>query len=446
MIEINIPKNVDFIINRLEEAGYEAYAVGGCVRDSLLGRNPADWDITTSAMPEEVKKLFKITIDTGIQHGTVTVLLDHVGYEVTTYRLDGKYTDHRRPDQVSFTRNLSEDLKRRDFTINAMAYNRSKGLVDLYGGIDDLNKKIIRCVGNPDERFDEDALRIMRAVRFAAQLGFSIDSETKKAVTKHAEELKNVSAERIETELTKLLLSKHPEEVEELYDLGITAVILPEFDECMKTQQNTPYHLYDVGHHIIEVLKNVPATKSLRYAALFHDIGKPEVRTTDENGVDHFKGHNEVSEKMAGKILKRLKMDNATINDVKRIVLWHDYGIYGGIKKNTLRRALNKMGPEYFDSYIIIRKADMAGQSDYKAAEKKERLDEIIKMHDAIVADNDAISLKDLKIGGKDLMDIGVDKGPMIGKILNSLLDCVMDEPGLNEKEKLIEIVKKEWL
>ena len=286
----------------------------------------------------------------------------------------------------------------------------------------------------------------MRAVRFAAQLGFSIDSETKKAVTKHAEELKNVSAERIETELTKLLLSKHPEEVEELYDLGITAVILPEFDECMKTQQNTPYHLYDVGHHIIEVLKNVPATKSLRYAALFHDIGKPEVRTTDENGVDHFKGHNEVSEKMAGKILKRLKMDNATINDVKRIVLWHDYGIYGGIKKNTLRRALNKMGPEYFDSYIIIRKADMAGQSDHKAEEKQQRLDEIIKMHDEIVASEEALSLKDLKIGGKDLMDIGVDKGPMIGKILNSLLDCVMDEPGLNEKEKLIEIVKKEWL
>lgn len=445
MIKIDTPKDVDFIISKLEEAGYEAYAVGGCVRDSILGRNPADWDITTSAMPNEVKKLFKATIDTGIQHGTVTVMLNHVGYEVTTYRIDGEYTDHRRPDQVSFTRNLSEDLKRRDFTINAMAYNNSKGLVDLYGGTEDLRNKIIRCVGDPDERFDEDALRIMRAVRFAAQLGFSIDEATRKAVKSHVKDLKNVSVERIETELTKLLLSDNPEEIEELYDLGISSVILPEFDRCMETEQNTPYHKFDVGHHIIEVLKNVPKTKTLRYAALFHDIGKPEVRTTDEKGVDHFKGHNEVSSKMAEKILRRLKMDNATIQDVCKIVYWHDYGISGDIRKNTLRKALNKMGPEYFDAYIIIRKADMLGQSDYKEKEKEQVLEDIIRMHDEIILSQDALSLKDLKIGGQDLIKLGVKKGPVMGEILKALLERVMDDPELNEREKLVNLVKNEY-
>ena len=232
-IRINLPDDVKYIIEQLTAAGYEAYAVGGCVRDSVLGRTPKDWDITTSAEPLEVKKLFRRTVDTGIKHGTVTVMMKSEGYEVTTYRIDGTYSDHRRPEFVSFTRELSEDLLRRDFTINAMAYNEETGLVDLYDGMGDIERRVIRCVGNPDERFDEDALRIMRAVRFAAQLDYEIEDATKeatrKAATDHAPELSAVSAERIETELTKLIMSDHPEKLMDAYKMGITKVIFPEF-------------------------------------------------------------------------------------------------------------------------------------------------------------------------------------------------------------------------
>jgi len=238
-----MPQNVVDIIERLENAGYEAFAVGGCVRDAALGRIPHDWDITTSALPEEVKALFRRTIDTGIKHGTVTIMIQNEGYEVTTYRIDGKYQDHRRPDSVNFTRSLEEDLKRRDFTINAMAYSESKGLVDLFGGISDLHAHIIRCVGKADDRFNEDALRILRAVRFAAQLGFVIDKETQDAARHHAEDLSAVSAERVEAELTKILLSEHPEEIDEAYSLGITKIILPEYDRMAETPQNNPYHI-----------------------------------------------------------------------------------------------------------------------------------------------------------------------------------------------------------
>ena len=272
-----IPQKVEIIINILEKAGYEAYAVGGCVRDALLGRTPNDWDITTSAKPEQVKALFHRTVDTGIAHGTVTVLLEKEGFEVTTYRVDGEYEDGRHPKEVTFTACLEEDLKRRDFTINAMAYNPRKGLVDLFEGQKDLENKVIRCVGDPLERFTEDALRIMRAVRFSAQLGFSLEEETRKALSVLAPNLKHVSAERIQVELVKLLVSPHPDYLRIAYEAGVTREFLPEFDRCMETPQNTPHHCYNVGEHILHSLLYVRADKVLRLTMLLHDIDKPVV-------------------------------------------------------------------------------------------------------------------------------------------------------------------------
>ena len=317
MIQIEIPEKVNRIISTLAAAGYEAYAVGGCVRDALLGREPADWDITTSASPYQVKALFARTIDTGIQHGTVTVMLGKEGFEVTTYRLDGEYEDCRHPKEVVFTKSLLEDLKRRDFTINAMAYNEERGLVDEFDGVGDLKRGIIRCVGEARERFQEDALRMLRAVRFAAQLGFVLDEQTKQAICELRENLRKVSAERIQTELVKLLVSPHPERLLEAWETGMTAVVLPEFDACMACEQNNPHHSYSVGVHTIKSMGEVEADKVLRLTMLFHDFGKPQAKTSDANGIDHFRGHQQISEELAGGILRRLKFDNETIRQVK---------------------------------------------------------------------------------------------------------------------------------
>ena len=303
-MKIDLPIDVNFIIRKLEEAGFEAYAVGGCVRDRILGKEPNDWDITTSAKPEQVKSLFDHTIDTGIQHGTVTVMINHVGYEVTTYRIDGKYEDGRHPTEVTFTPDLLEDLKRRDFTINAMAYNDSTGLVDAFDGVFDLERGIIRCVGKPEKRFSEDALRMLRAIRFAAQLGFSIDENTMNGVKMLAGTLKRVSAERIQVELVKLLLSDNPDRLRDAYTSGLTAVFLPEFDAMMKTKQNTIHHKYSVGEHTIRVIEGVPADKVLRIAALLHDVAKPVTKWTDEEGVDHFTGHPQAGAEMSKLILR----------------------------------------------------------------------------------------------------------------------------------------------
>ena len=374
-MKIEIQTGAAYILQQLNKHGYEAYIVGGCVRDSLLGKQPNDWDITTSAKPEEVKAIFHRTIDTGIQHGTVTVLVDreilddgsgslasHTDYafEVTTYRVDGVYTDHRRPESVCFTASLEEDLKRRDFTINAMAYNPEQGVIDIFGGQEDLEKGIIRCVGEASERFDEDALRILRAVRFAAQLDFVIEDQTREAMRDQAKFLEDISVERICTELTKMIVSKHPERLEEAYELGLTQMFLPEFDVMMQTPQNNQYHLYDVGHHTLKVMEAVPATTVLRYAALLHDVGKPKCKTTDETGVDHFYGHQELSAKMARTTLRRLKLDNDTIDQVCRLVKNHDYGLSGdGPGMKSFRRFVAQLGAEHFADFLEIRKGDM---------------------------------------------------------------------------------------
>lgn len=277
-MKIQLPDKVHHIITTLQDHGYEAYAVGGCVRDSILGRDPQDWDITTSATPLETKALFERTFDTGIEHGTITVLLEKEGFEVTTYRIDGKYEDSRHPKEVQFTRSLEEDLKRRDFTINAMAYNEEAGLVDIFDGLQDLDQKVIRCVGNAGERFSEDALRILRAVRFSAQLGFDIEEKTREAISDLASNLRNISAERIQVELVKLLVSPYPERIRLAYELGITSVILPEFDVMMVTEQENLHHCYHVGEHTIHTMMNIAPEKVLRLTMLFHDMGKPATK------------------------------------------------------------------------------------------------------------------------------------------------------------------------
>lgn len=442
-MKIQVPEAANYIIETLIQHGYEAYIVGGCVRDSILGKQPQDWDITTSATPEQTKSLFRRTIDTGIEHGTVTVMMDKVGYEVTTYRIDGKYQDHRRPTEVTFTASLSEDLKRRDFTINAMAYNDRQGIIDAFGGLADLRAGIIRCVGVPQERFDEDALRILRAVRFAAQLDFRIEEATKQAIREKAEYLRDISAERIQTELTKLITSEHPERILDAWELGITEIILPEFDRMMETPQNTKYHKYDVGRHTVAVMQNVEAKPVLRWAALLHDAAKPQCRTTDEQGVDHFYGHPKEGSELARRVLRRMKLDNDTIHRVERLVAWHDFGIDGNLTKRSLRRALNQMGPELFEDYAKLRLADMQGQSDYALEQKQRDYAELLKLHQEIVQDGECLSMQDLEINGRDLIRLGISPGPDMGIILKQLLSQVLDEPQLNTREKLEEMVQE---
>lgn len=434
-----IPEKAAQVLKVLHAAGYEAYVVGGCVRDSLLGRDPQDWDITTSARPEQVKALFKRTIDTGIQHGTVTVMLDKEGFEVTTYRIDGKYEDGRHPTEVIFTPSLEEDLKRRDFTINAMAYNDEEGLVDLFGGLKDIDRKVIRCVGNAKARFGEDALRILRAIRFSAQLGYKIEEETREGIRILAPTLEKISAERIRTELVKLLVSDHPDYIRIAYETGVTKIILPEFDTCMETPQNHPHHCYSVGEHILVSLTQVPADKDLRLTMLFHDIGKPRVLTVGEDGLTHFYGHQDVSEKMAKEIMLRLKFDNDTIASVCRLVKFHDYGNECKPTMKIVRRAVNKIGTAGFPALFDVKYGDMMAQSTYLRQEKQENLEAWKDLYRQVMESGQCVSLKMLAITGNDLIRLGMKPGREMGELLAELLDQVLEEPELNTKEYLTE-------
>lgn len=439
-MKLTIPVNAEKILRVLENQGFEAFIVGGCVRDSILGRRPDDWDITTSARPEQVKALFRRTVDTGLKHGTVTVLMDKESYEVTTYRIDGEYEDGRHPKEVAFTASLEEDLKRRDFTINAMAYHPDRGLVDLFHGMDDMRAEIIRCVGNPLERFGEDALRILRAVRFSAQLGFSIEEETKKGIEELAPNLKLVSAERIQTELVKLLVSPHPDYFLTAYETGITRQFLPEFDACMETGQNTPHHCLSVGLHTLQSLLNIRPDKVLRLTMLLHDIGKPAVKKTDENGRDHFKMHGPAGEKMASAILRRLKFDNDTISKVCRLIRWHDDRPAPDMC--SVRRAVNRIGEDIFPLYLEVQRADMLAQSTYKREEKAARLEEVNECYRKILEEGQCVSLKSMAVKGRDLIAAGYAPGPELGEILDRLLEHVLEHPEDNEKDRLLALLK----
>lgn len=433
---LKIPKNAEFIINRLHDAGFDAYVVGGCVRDSLLGREPDDWDITTDASPEQVKKIFKRTVDTGIAHGTVTVLCKDGQYEVTTYRLDGDYSDHRHPSTVEFTKSLQEDLKRRDFTINAMAYNHSSGLIDLFGGVQDLDNKIIRCVGSAEERFEEDALRILRAFRFSAYLGFELEKDTLKAATDKAASLKYVSQERICAELIKLITSDQPGRLLEAYHAGVTAHILPEFDRMMETPQNSPHHLYSVGMHTLKCMENVMPDRILRLTMLLHDCGKPDASTVDDTGRQHFKMHNFVSEDIARSVLKRLKMDNETIKKVTLLIRYHDWHLIPD--EENIRRLLSQIGTRMFLYLVLVQIADVQSQSDYKKDEKFARIIAEYDIFKRVAERGDCTSLKDMKLKGDDLKKLGVSPGPALGEILNRAFDEVLKDPDKNDHEYLV--------
>lgn len=442
-MKIELPRKVVLIIKNLQRHGYDAYAVGGCVRDSILNRKPEDWDITTSAKPEQVKRIFRRTVDTGIEHGTVTVLIGKDGFEVTTYRVDGLYEDGRHPKEVTFTSQLEEDLKRRDFTINAMAYNDDERLVDAFGGMRDLNYHLIRCVGDPKERFSEDALRILRAVRFSAQLAFPIEPETAEAIKSLAPNLEKISAERIQAELVKLLVSDHPERIQDACELGITKVVLPEWDDMVGVKQNTPHHKYDVATHTVHALQNVKNDKVLRLTMLFHDMGKPVMKTTDENGRDHFKGHAIASEQIAKTVMKRLKFDNDTIRKVTKLVAYHDYRMEP--TGPNVRRAMNEIGVELFPYYLAVRLADTKAQSSYERRGKLENIIQIRELYRNALRNKECVTLKDLAVTGTDLINLGIAPGKELGTLLNELLDIVIEDPAWNQKEKLCDYVKERF-
>ena len=438
---MNLPADVSKIINILESNGHEAYAVGGCVRDCILGKVPHDWDITTSALPEQVKALFQRTFDTGIEHGTVTVLMSGIGYEVTTYRVDGKYEDGRHPKDVTFTASLEEDLKRRDFTINAMAYNDSKGLVDLFGGKEDLEAGIIRAVGNPEERFTEDALRMLRALRFSAQLGFEIEQATYQAICDLAPTLEKISAERIQVEMVKLVTSDHPERIRDVYETGLTKIFFPEFDAMMECDQVNKHHMYTVGEHTIVSMGLSPADKVIRLAMMLHDIAKPVCKTTDDKGQNHFKMHPVEGEKMARAVLRRLKFDNDTTDKVCNLVRNHDDR--PEINERNVRRMIIRVKQENFQDLLAVKRADCLAQSMYHREEKLAYIAELERVFNEVVAAGDCLKIKDLKINGKDLLAMGVPQGQKIGEILTTLFDEVVENPQLNEREYLLQRAKQ---
>lgn len=442
MIEIQLPDEVKNIISELEQNGHEAYVVGGCVRDCILGKAPKDWDITTSAKPEEIKSIFNKTIDTGIQHGTVTVIVNRTGFELTTYRVDGEYSDGRHPENVVFTPDLKEDLRRRDFTINAMAYNDRNGLIDEFCGQEDLEKCIIRCVGDPDRRFEEDALRMMRAVRFSARLNFDIDTETVRAIKKLAPTLNRISMERIRDEFMGIITSPNPSKIHELYELGLTDVFFQEWNRMENTEQNTIHHIYNVAQHTIKVMENIEADPILRLAACLHDVGKPDCIKTDEEG-DHFKGHPAVSADMSVSIMRRLKFDNDTIKKVKKLVLYHD--IRPNNSEKEVRRTISKTGTDIYPELFMLKRADIAGQSDYRRQEKLQLIADFEKNRNSIMNKNQALCIKDLSISGKDIIDLGVKMGPDVGKMLERLLNYVLDKPEDNDRDILVDLCRK-WI
>ena len=438
---ISIPEKVNYVLETLISNGFEAYIVGGCVRDILLGLTPADWDITTNAEPEETISCFKdvTVVPTGLKHGTVTIIINSYPIEVTTYRIDGDYKDHRRPDNVLFTKNLREDLARRDFTVNAMAYNSDSGIIDYFGGLDDLGKKTIRCVGDPEKRFAEDALRIFRCVRLASQLDFIIEEKTELSMKNLSKTLDFVAKERLQSELSLAVMGKGFKRVflenpEPLFQ------IIPELKPSYKFDQNTPYHIYDIYEHILTAVKAAACNPIIKLTMLFHDIGKPDCYTVDENGVGHFKGHGRVSVELTNRILRRLKYSNDSRERILVLVKYHDLKIPPTNK--VIRRWLNRLGKQAFEDLMLVQRADAAAKTPKFGKIQISEIEEIEKMFKIVLEENQCFSLEHLNISGKDITSLGVSEGPKIGKILNCLLEKVVDGDIPNEKEVLIEETK----
>ena len=431
-----LPNSVREALLRLNEAGFEAWLVGGCVRDRLMGLAPHDYDITTSAIPEETEAVFagERIIETGLRHGTVTVLLSGEPLEITTFRTEAAYSDHRRPDAVRFTRSLREDLARRDFTVNAIAMDAGGRLCDPFGGRADLEKKILRAVGDPEARFREDALRILRCARFSSVLGFAIEPATAAAMVRCRELLAYVSAERIYTELTKLLCGQDVRRL--LMDhTDVLGAVLPELLPMKGFDQRNFHHIYDVLEHTARVVENVPPAPRLRWAALFHDAGKPACFTLDAKGVGHFYGHAEVSRTLAEEALRRLKADNATREAADLLIHWHDVPVEPTAP--AVRRMLRKLGAEGFRDLLALKRADNLAQNP-AYQDRLKTYDALEALAEQILAENQAFRLKDLAINGEDLLALGMAPGPEMGALLNRLLDEVVSDRLPNERETLL--------
>ena len=428
-------------INMLQDNGFEAYAVGGCIRDLIMGKTPHDFDICTSAKPEEIKNIFSDykVIETGISHGTVTVIIDSKPLEITTFRVDGEYSDNRHPEKVEFVTNIKEDLSRRDFTINAMAYCDKDGLKDFFNGADDIEKKLIRCVGEPDKRFNEDALRILRALRFSSELSFEIEENTSKSILKNKGLLKNISVERIAVELNKILLGDNVFSVLQKYR-DVIAVIIPEFKATFDFKQFTKHHCYSVYDHIIKSVEHAPKDKIIRLTMFLHDIAKPQCFVKDNYDGGHFKGHQLPSADMAYTILKRLKYDSATIREVVDLIKEHD-NRYPAEKK-SVKRFLAKHGEDFFKKQLIVRRADTLAQSQYMRQQKLEVLDRSYKIGQEIIKENECFKISDLAVNGDDLKQAGIKEGKQIGEILNNLLSMVVEDEVKNDKSILLEKIK----
>lgn len=444
-INIKIPIEANELIHTLQSHGHSAYVVGGCVRDSILNRPIHDWDICTSATPDQMLTIFKDykIIETGLQHGTVTVVVSGNAYEITTYRIDGTYSDNRRPDSVSFTNNLIEDLKRRDFTINAMAYNDNEGLIDPFHGLYDIEDKVIKCVGSPEERFNEDALRILRAIRFSCQLDFSIHPSIGWCIgyTDIKTNLNNISIERINSEFTKMIICKN------FYDrlakhYSLFTQIIPTLGNLVGFKQNNPYHEYDVFLHTYHALEKCESDDLIvKLAVFFHDFGKPHCYQDGDDGIRHFKGHGRISAEITNNIMRQLRFDNETREKVIELVYYHDATFEVG--KKYVKRWLNKIGEEQFRRLLEVRKADIKGQKSTIEKERIVKVSNIENLLNEVVKDNECFSLKELTINGQDLIDIGYKSGKKLGNTLNTILQMVIDEDIPNDREKLLQEAKR---
>ena len=441
-MKINIPTGAGEIINKLAKAGFDAYVVGGCVRDCLMGRTPGDWDITTNARPPEIKQVFagRKMIDIGERHGTISIKSANGYYEVTTYRIDGTYGDGRRPDSVSFTDTLQEDLCRRDFTINAMAYNDTKGLMDYFAGENDIKNKTIRCVGNATERFAEDYLRIMRAYRFAAVLDFNLAADVRAAAVAGRKNLLNIAAERVQTELVKLLLSNNFAAIEIFFE-DCADVLFPEIAALKGLEQNTPYHCYDVYSHTFRALRHTPQDLALRLAALFHDVGKLHTKTTDDKGIDHFHGHSKISAQIAEKTLKNWRFDNNTSHRVISIIKHHGIGI--NADKLALKRLLNKFGPEMAKDILTFQIADNMAKSQIAKDAKLQEVMAAKDLLDEVINSGEPFKVTDLAITGQDIMQhLNIPPSAAVGENLSHLMEEVIKNPSLNNPNDLIALLR----
>ena len=436
-----LPDSVINILSRLETGGFSAFVAGGAVRDMLMDKTPHDYDIATNARPEDVKALFGRTVDTGIKHGTVTVVENKTGYEITTFRRDGEYTDGRHPSSVSFVDDAKEDSARRDFTINAMMYSPKTGILDYFGGQNDIERKIIRCVGEPERRFKEDALRMLRAVRFSAVLSFKIEDNTWKAIKKCAVLIKKVSSERILEEINKILLSQNPDYIRKLHECGLLRYIMPELERCFGEPQKNKYHIYDVGEHIMQTVKNVPEDMTLRWAALMHDIGKPCCSSTGSNGTIHFYGHHRESCKIAVDLMHRLRMNRDTIHDVAVLVENHDVRVEPS--QPAVKRMMSRTGEVLFEKLMLLQTADNKAKNPEHFIEKKKRIDSAYHIYKEVLAERQPYLVSHLAVNGKDLLSLGYRHGREIGDTLKKLVDEVIINPALNNRDYLLKCAKE---